>query len=260
MILQFLDSLNWACSIFLIAIAFALLTAAGILFARKTANLKHLQDCHDVTGIIFANLGVLYAVLLGFTIVNAQARFDKIKTSTQVETAHFIDLYRDAELFSKKEQLRIKKAIIAYVQSVIDHEWGEQRPHQDTEQKYKDLLCCYYNATVKTSKQHIWYSESVRQLNKLGELRLTRILGSQESVGSALWTILVLGGISMVVFLCFLGPEKAIQHLLMASILAIIIAFCLFLIHSLDTAFTGNIRVRSDELQNLLQILQQDLR
>jgi hypothetical protein len=259
MILEFIDSFHWPFSVFLIAAAFILLTAGGILFVRNTTGLKHLKDSHDVTGIIFANLGVLYAVLLGFTIVNAQARFDKIKTSTQIEGAHFIDLYRDAELFSHKEQQHIKKAIAEYVKSVIDHEWGELRPHPDTEQKFKTLLRCYYDVNVKTSKQYIWYTESVRQLNELGDLRLTRILGSQESIGSALWTILILGGISMVVFLCFLGPNKPIQHLFMASILAFTIAFCLFLVHSLDSAFTGSISIKSEEFQNLLQILEQDL-
>jgi hypothetical protein len=45
----------------------------------------------------------------------------------------------------------------------------------------------------------------------------------------------------------------------MASILAFTIAFCLFLVHSLDSAFTGSISIKSEEFQNLLQILEQDL-
>lgn len=260
MILKFLDSLDWTFSFLLVAALFVIITTFSILFVRRTANLERLKNCHDMTGIIFNNLGVLYAVLLGFTIVNAQARFDKVKVSTQVEAAHFIDLYRDVELFSKKDQVCIKKAIINYVQSVIDNEWSEKRPHSDTEKKFKTLLRCYYNANIKTTKQNIWYTESVRQLNELGDLRLARILGSQESIGASMWTILILGGLAMIIFLCFFGPEKPVQHLLMASILAITIAFSLYLIHSLDSAFTGNISINSDELQNLLEILHQDLR
>src|SRR3989339_1547650 len=113
MVLQFLDSLEWGLSFLLIAVIFMLLTTISILFVRKKANLGRLKDCHDVTGIIFSNLGALYAVLLGFTIVNAQSRFDKIKESTQVEASKLIDLYRDAELFTEKDQNQIKVAIIA---------------------------------------------------------------------------------------------------------------------------------------------------
>lgn len=235
------------------------LTATSILFVRKKANLGKLKDCHDVTGIIFSNLGALYAVLLGFTIVNAQARFDRIKESTQIEASKLIDLYRDAELFTEKDRVSIKNAITAYTQSIIDYEWSSKKPHAGTGEKFKDLLRCYYDADIHPPKQTIWYSVSINQLNELSDLRLARILGSQESIGPQMWTILILGGFAMILFLCFFGPEKTIQHLAMGSILAITIAFSLFLIHSLDSSFSGTISIKSDAFQNLLHMINQDL-
>lgn len=258
MLFQFLDSLNWSLSFLLVAMVFMLFTTVSILFVRKTANLGRLKDSHDITGIIFSNLGALYAVLLGFTIVNAQQRFDKVKESTQVEAALLIDLYRDADFFLEKDQKGIKKTIIEYVESVINHEWSAKQAHEETGRKFKELLHCYYNVDLQNQKQIIWYTASVDQLNKLSDLRLSRILGSQESIGPEMWTILILGGCAMIVFLCFFGPEKPAQHLLMASILAITIAFSLFLIHSLDTTFTGNLSIKSDALENLLEIISQD--
>lgn len=258
MILKFLDSLDWTFSFLLVATVFMLFTTIGILFVRKKANLKHVKDCHDITGIIFSNLGALYAVLLGFTIVNAQQRFDKVKESTQVEAACIIDLYRDVDIFSEKDQKNIKNAIAIYVESIINNEWGAKQAHADTGKNLKDLLRCYYDVDLQTSKQTIWYTASVDQLNKLSDLRLARILGSQESIGPEMWTILILGGCAMIIFLCFFGPDKPAQHLLMASILATTIAFSLFLIHSLDTTFTRTVSVQSDALKNLLQMINQD--
>ena len=256
--LNFLDSLNWIFSFSLVALIFMLCTTTGILLVRRTVNLRRIKDCHDITGFIFSNLGALYAVLLGFTIVNAQQRFDTIKESTQVEVACLIDLYRDADLFSEKDHANIKKAITNYVESIVSNEWGAKKAHEDTERKFKSLLRCYYDAEIETTKQSIWYSASVEQLTKLADLRLTRILASQESLGPEMWTILILGGFGMILFLCFFGPEKPLQHLLMASILAITIAFSLFLIHSLDTMFTGKIAIQSDSLKNLLEQINQD--
>lgn len=258
MILQFLDSLNWTLSFFLVAIALVLFTTIGILFVRKTTNRKHVKECHDITGIIFSNLGALYAVLLGFTIVSAHERFDKVRKSTQVEAACLIDLYRDVDIFSEKDQKNIKIAIEQYTQSIINNEWSEKKAHGDTGQKLKDLLTCYYDVDLETPKQTIWYTASVDQLNKLSDLRLARILGSQESIGPEMWTILILGGCAMVIFLCFFGPEKPAQHLLKASILAITIAFSLFLIHSLDNIFAGNVSIQADALKNLLEMINKD--
>lgn len=260
MILQFLDSLDWMFSFFLVGAIFVLITTICILFVRKTANLRHLKDSHEITGIIFANLGVLYAVLLGFTIVNAQDRFNDVKKSTQIEAARLIGLYRDVDLFSEKDQRCMKNAIMTYVQSVVVHEWNAKYPHKDTEQKFKNLLRCYYSADIQSEKQNTWYRESIRQLNEIEILRLDRILGSQESIGPCMWAILILGGCTMIIFLCFLVPEKPILHLLMASFLAIIIAFSLFLIHNLDSAFTGSISIRPQEFQTLLQVIDQELR
>lgn len=260
MVLQLLDSMNWAFSFLIVAIVFIALTTVGILFVRKTANLRRIKDCHDITGIIFSNLGALYAVLLGFTIVNVQQRFDKIKETTQVEAACLVDLYRDSDFFLEKDQKNIKQSIASYVESIIHHEWSKKEPHVDTGMKFKQLLRCYYDIDIETPKQTIWYTSSVEQLNKLADLRLARILGSQESLSSAMWAILIVGGCAMIIFLCFLGPEKPAQHLLMASILAITIAFSLLLIHSLDTAFTGNVSIQSDALKNLLEVICQDFK
>ncbi len=258
MILQFLDSLDWVLSFFLVAAVFILFTTACILFVRKAVNLKRLKDHHDITGIIFSNLSALYAVLLGFTIVNAQARFDKVKESSQIEEACLIDLYRDADLFSEQDQADIKQALTAYAKSVVENEWSEKGKHSDTGQKFKDLLKCYYHADIQTTKQTIWYTESVSQLNKLGDLRITRILGAQESISPAMWTILILGGCSILLFLCFFGPEKPIQHLLMACVLAVTIAFSLYLIHCLDTTFTGSISIQSEAFKNLTQMMSEE--
>lgn len=257
--LQYLDSLNLGFSFFLVAVAFMLFTTVGILLVRKTANLSRVKDCHDITGIIFSNLGALYAVLLGFTIVNAQQRFDRVKESTQFEVSRLIDLYRDSELFIEKDQMCIKNAIIGYVDSIVHNEWRGKQAHEDTGRKFKALLRCYYEAEIETPKQVIWYTASVDRLNELTDLRLSRILGSQESIGPEMWTILILGGVAMIIFLCFFGPERPTQHLLMASILAITIAFSLFLIHSLDAAFTGTVSIKPDAFQNLLQMILQDL-
>ncbi len=258
MILQFLDSLDWVLSFFLVAAVFILFTTVCILFVRKAVNLKRLKDSHDMTGIIFTNLSALYAVLLGFTIVNAQSRFDEVKKSTQIEAACLIDLYRDVDLFSEQDQTDIKKAIIAYAGSVVHHEWSGDGKHDDTGRKFKDLLNCYFHADIQTPKQTIWYTESISELSKLGDLRTARILGAQESINPAMWAILILGGLAMLIFLCFFGPEKPVQHLVMASILAVTIASALYLIHCLDTTFTGSISIQSDALKNLLQVINED--
>lgn len=258
MILDFLSSIHWTLSITIVALLCALFTVFSILLVRKRVNLGHLKSHHDITCAIFSNLGALYAVLLGFTIINAQERFDKIQEAAQVEAARLDELYRGAEFFSEVDKKNIRNAIKDYVQSIVNTEWNQGEAHKETTKRLRDLWQCYYNAEIATPKETIWYTESVGQLNELVALRFARLAGNQQFLRSEMWTVLLLGGCALVVFLCFFGPDKPGTHLLMASILSISIALSLFLIYSLDSVFTGSVSIKPEALGKVLQMIEQE--
>ena len=98
----------------------------------------------------------------------------------------------------------------------------------------------------------MWYAESITKLNELVNARLARLLGSEESLGPHTWTFLIFGGIMMVTFVCFFGLESLMSHILMIVTLATATAFLLFLIYSLDTAFTGEISIEPEALERVI--------
>jgi hypothetical protein len=246
-----LADLPWIYGVLTLIVIFVIFTIAGIFVLRKTANLEELRKHHDVAGVVFANIGVLYSVLLGFTVVNVQQRFDKIKEITEVEASYLAQLYQDAEVFPEVNKNQIRNSIREYCGSVLNEEWDMLRQgvnNPATTGALKKIWQAYYSIVPTTNKEQAWYAESISKLNQLLNTRLARIVGSRESLGPEMWTMLLGGAFLMVAFIWFFGLHKLSSHILMGTILATSTAFLLFLIYTLDTPFLGQVVVAPDAL------------
>lgn len=255
-IFQLLESFSWvvgAAAAVTIFVAFAII---GLLLVRKVISRKALREHHDVAGFVFANIGVLYSVLLGFTVVSVQQRFDKIKEISQIEASFLYELYRDAEVFPEKDRKAIRQALKNYSENVVNEEWNSMKTglrDEKTVRALNQIWITYYDVNPVGKKQEIWYAESISKLNQLMTARLARLIGSEESLGNEMWTLLILGGIVVVSFIWLFGVENLTAHILMAAILAATTAFLLFLIYSLDTAFSGNISIPPEALERVIR-------
>jgi len=255
-IIRYFETLPWIYGAALTVAIFIAFSTLGILVIRRWVNFEYLKAHHDVAGYVFTNLGVLYAVVLAFTVVNVQQRFDKLKEISEIEASYLYDLYRDAEVLSQKDRERIRTSIKTYTQNVIDDEWGLMPRgifSKKTIQSLRDIWEAFYQVELETKKQEIWYGESINKLNSLTNTRLARLVGSEESLGAEMWILLIIGGLTLITFFWFFGLESLIPHLLMAAVLAASIAFILFLIYSLDTAFSGTLRVRPQAMERVLK-------
>ncbi len=245
-ITAYLESLPWSVSASFIVIVFVLCAIVGLLIIRRFITPESLKAHHDVAGFVFTNLGVLYAVLLGFTVVNVQQRFDTIRSTIQVEASYLSSLYRDSEVFNEKDKNAIRTSLKNYAQSVLSDEWelmAQGTISIPTHQHLQEVWTNYYQVKPSSEKQNIWYAESIRNLNKLMQARLKRISASQSSLGAEMWTLLVLNSFVVVSFIYFFGLDSCVSQIAMTSILAATTAFLLFLIYSLDTAFSGNVQI-----------------
>ncbi len=254
---KYLESFSWAIGSLIVVAAFVLFTIAGILIVRKFGNISRLKAHHDVTGFIFTNLGVLYAVLLGFTTVNVQQRFDKMKDLSQMEGSYLDELYRDAAAFSAPDTEKIRTAILVYGKSIVYNEWDTMKQGQPSFESTDDLnnlWNTFYSIEPSNPKQEIWYSQSITKLNQLIEIRMSRLVGSVESLGPEMWTFLILDGIAIMAFMWFFGPESLTLHLIMSSIFAASAAFLLFLVYSLDTSFSGSTSIAPEAVTRVLRL------
>lgn len=251
----YLESLPWLEGSAIIMLFFVIISCGAILCVRRFVDPRTLKGHHDVAAVVFTNLGVLYSVLLGFTVVNVQQRFDQTEGTIQTEASYLAQLYLDAEVFPAPHQQDIRRSIREYVVSVIEVEWklmGYGIKSQETIEKLRKIWANYYAFIPATEQQRIWYTQSINRLNELMQARMSRIIGSHESLSEEMWSLLIAGGILMGAFMCFFGLENPWVHILLGATLAATSAFLLFLIYSLDTAFSGQASITPEALERIL--------
>lgn len=251
LLFDYLEKLPWHLGALLCIFVFIAYTIAGLFLVRFFTNHQRLRAHHDVAGFIFANLGVLYSVLLGFTVVSVQERFDKVKETTQMEAAYISQLYQDAEVFPEKSKNEIRAAIKNYADSVIRKEWispEKYKGNTSVHRHLKELWQAYYSLDPSNAKEQAWYAESISKLNLLINTRLMRLLGGEEYLSTEMWTILICIGVILLAFTWFFSVDSFFYHIMMASILASVTASLLFLIYSLDTAYSGTISISPEPM------------
>ena len=77
---------------FLLVVALVAFAVAGMLVTRRRLGLEVLKLNNEVAGFIYAVIGVLYAVVLGFTAIMVWERFDTAQAGVDQEANALADL------------------------------------------------------------------------------------------------------------------------------------------------------------------------
>lgn len=251
------ESPSWILSALMVVVPSILVCVAILFLVRKCVSAQELQANHDVAGFTLGIIGVLYSVILGFTVVNVQSRSNDVSQTIHTEAVSLADLYREAAFFPAEGRDAVRKNLREYVQYVMDREWGQPKSKKiDLEgQRIMDRIWnSYYQINLSDEKTKIWYQESIVKLDAFLNARLARLFSSWEKLGSMMWTILIIGGIITVCFMYFFGLERLHAQIIMTALLAGYISFMLFLVYTLDNVFQGPQPVKPIAYQQIIEL------
>jgi hypothetical protein len=231
------------------------LAVFGLLLVRSFVPYHKLKTHNDVAAAIYATLGVLYAVLLGFVVIIVWEGFDKSNLNAVKEANCLRSLYRDAQAFPLMQRQQVRTLAQEYAQTVIKDEWetmkvGKASPQ--TEEKLQEMWVFYSAYQTAGETERIFLEESVRKLNELGALRAERLIDSRTGIHPWLWFVLIVGGVTVIVFAFLFGSENLAGQIIMTALLAALISLILFTIFSLDYPFTGDISISAQPFELLL--------
>jgi hypothetical protein len=223
-----------------------LFTVIGLVVFRAFVPHHKLKAYNDIAGFMFGTLGVIYAVLLAFTVIIVWENFDQAEETVQREANVLADLYRDAGAFTEQFSQEVSNALIAYGKSIVKDEWPmlqEGKKSPETQEKQNNIWELYTKYQPVKEGEKIFFQESVNKLNELCEMRRLRLMESKDGIDAILWFVLVFCGCITVVFTFFFGVEHFKNHVIMTCFLAVTIALILFTILEFDYPFTGDISI-----------------
>ncbi len=243
---------------FLIIFIYIFLTTISLVIIRKYYPCNRRKSHNDIAGFIFATLGVIYAVILAFTVVVTWEQFDKADEITTKEANCIASLYQNATPFPAEFRQQIKNELTQYVSTIVSKEWPKmargQRSSEVEEIQHK-IVRLYSSFQPKAENQKIFLTESVKKMNEASEMRRLRLVYAATGIHSLLYAILIAGSFITIAFTMLFGTENYIEQLIMTASLAAMIAFALFTIIALDYPFTGTFSIEPDVFKNMLPTL-----
>jgi hypothetical protein len=238
-----LNSPHWILSLSLVVIISIVFWCGALWIVRKKISIDLLKKHHDVAGFTFSIIGVLYSVILGFTVVSVQERYNRTIETLHTEATVLADLYRESGFFPEPSRDRVRATLRSYVSYVVNEEWHlpkDRKMHFKAQKILQDLWDSYFSVALENDNQKAWYQESIGKLDSLMSARLEREFNSWDHLSSMMWSLLLSGAVITILFMFFFGLDNFRIHILMTALLAGYLAFILFLVYSLDHSFKSS--------------------
>jgi hypothetical protein len=246
----------------------------GLYLFRRAIPYTAVQPYNDILGFAHGIIGVVYAVLLGFTIIVSWEQFEAADRNVGEEASAIADLYNDNKLlvatFQQENRTPVKDlppsgqalntmhwALSEYVTAVVESEWDAMSKGTEdlrARNSYAFIWAAYSTysqSAMLTPLQATFFGESLRKLNELGAHRRARLLDARKSMPTRFWTLLVGGGILIVAFSFLYGVADFRIHMLIVATMAGLIGVCLALIISLEHPFRGDTGIRKEPFVDL---------
>jgi len=232
----------------------AILALGGLLVTRKLIPAKFLSQHHEVTGAIFGTLGTVYGIFLAFIVATTWQYYSTTGSNLVQEARCLGDLFSNAQAFSPGFRDEVRGTMREYRAALVDREWkslerGEADPR--TEQLLDHLTDAYANHKVDNLAEGAFFHESVGNLNRLKELRASRIDDASSGLIPFLWCVLISGGVATVGFSFLFAPRNFLAQAIMTMLLTGVICLTLYTIVNLDYPFSGLVAISPEPLQKL---------
>ena len=257
---EFLNCIPWH-FVALIAITLVSIFAIGcFLLFRKLINPKVIRKNQEIASYALNTIALLYCVIVGFVVIRVQERNSTVRDNTVKEANLLLNLYyASCDVFSPEVSTKVREAIRTYATDVITKEWPQMMNGEDLTLLYPlsvhTLWMTYDKIDPQGRGQAARYHESLSRLNDLSRARFGRLSNVGRSEGAFMWTVLIYGGILVIISSYLFVSTSILEHVLHLFFISSFIVLVLLLIYSLDTPFAGPTAITPKPFEHVLELI-----
>lgn len=203
----------WLSGVVIIGLGTALATV-GPAIVRRRVSVERLAANNEIAGFKFATVGVLYAVLLAFSIIVVWQKYSDAETTVAQEAGAAELIYWLSAGIAEQPRAALRNALTAYLTRAINNDWpAMERGAPDGSRSARQALDAIY-ATLPTfasagQGDAAIVSEILRQLDLMTQARRVRLVAAEGAVPGAVWLILFGGAAVTIGFTFFFGAESS---------------------------------------------------
>lgn len=235
----------------LIVAACCVIAATMGFAAFRLTHVDLRRNHHEVGGMIFLQVGVVYGVVLAF--VFAQV-FEEITVASDAVNAERGDLHAIAALASAlppSSAHALREAIVGYVDAVISDEWpamDENREESPVARgRFNRMLLVASGIDVAGGEAAAARDHIMDLLLDAQARRATRIHESGNGVPQLIWILLIGSAVLLQLFVVFSGTEYMYSHVMFSTTFSLLVSSILVVIALMNYPFSGSMRLSSSE-------------
>lgn len=240
--------------VLLVVVGPAFISAFCVSLLQRWLRGKTRAGHNDVVVPIFAAVGTIYAVMLGFLVIMVWEDHGSAQDNVAREAANLTSMYRMTNGMNPVERAVMRKHIRNYTRAVIDEEWGKGivasgKAAPEARRELANIYREFSSMPPETANSSI-NSEFLAQFSVVTTERNQRTQQARSVVPSLLWIGLITGAIVVVGMSCMLSMEAVLPHMLVTGGLALIIGLLLFIIVVLATPFKGALAIGVESFEH----------
>lgn len=230
-----------------------------LLIIDRWAGAERTLD-HEVAAAILSVIGVVYAILLAFVVVQVWQGDNDAQSNAQAEASEVSQIYFTARAMPEPQRTQLMGLATHYAQTVVNQEWpamrrGDTSPAAVTDvAKMRTVLLSYHPTDFRGS---ILMSQTLEADNKLVDFRRQRVATMVSPVPVVMWVGLIGGGVITVAFTLGFGYGRLVPQILMVGSLGALLAFTLWLVYQMSYPFSGPMAIGPDAFQEVLDKFRQ---
>jgi hypothetical protein len=219
------------------------------------------HDNNDQISFYLSAIGVFYGITLGLLAAGVWQNFNEAEEKVNLEASTLSALFIDVSSFPVKESQVLKTDLKKYVHFVIHKAWDLHRQGisktQGTEllfQFQKHL----YGFNPQGPREEIIFAESVKEFNRLIELRRQRLQSVTSGMNASIWVVIAIGAFFTLIICCLFNIKSLRLHVIMNGIIGIIIGTLIHLVVMYDNPFRGDVSIDSEAFEGVYEDLMQN--
>ncbi|MCW5824349.1 MAG: DUF4239 domain-containing protein [Cyanobacteria bacterium TGS_CYA1] len=246
---------------FILGFTFVVITTVsavvGMLYVRRKVGVSKLREYHEVAGYLLSIIGTLYAVLLGFVVVDTMQHVQDLRVLVEQEANGIANIYLCSKVFEEKDRDEIRNLSHNLVLAVVDDEWPAMQQGKFSPKAFQSAYVLWnriLSVEPKTELQKNAQAQIISEMCRTAESRRTRLISAKMGVQPILWVVLIIGGLFTVLFTYFFGVESVKAQIIMTTLVALTLALNMLLVFIFGSPFTGDMAVRPDAFKLNLKI------
>ncbi|NQW08745.1 MAG: DUF4239 domain-containing protein [Alphaproteobacteria bacterium] len=237
-----------------------LLSLIGVWLVNSVFTPFQLEPNNLVGGVKFAFLGEVYAVTLGLALIGAFDIYTTAQTNAQREVSTLVSLERATAVYAEPsqaaERAAMRRTIKEYARAVVEKEWRVMSygiADHEVSLRLVDMANAFLRIEPLTAAQQAAQQNTVEWVRQINEYRTFRLTTVSRSLIAMVWTVLVTGTLTAIVFPWFFGSVNLTAQVLMSGLLVSFLMLHLLMVLQLSYPFIGDTSVSPNAFLEVAQ-------